>query len=95
MDLETLRKVASLARLDLPEDQLEEFRSQISQILEYVDQLGSIDTSDIESDDFIHSQRNVLRSDDIHKRLSNEQALANSGRTRDGCFRVPQVVDQG
>ena len=95
MDLETLQKVASLARLDLPEDQLEEFRSQISQILEYVDQLGAIDTSDIESNDFIHSQRNILRTDEIHQSLSNEQALANSGRTRDGCFRVPQVVDQG
>ena len=95
MDLETLRKVASLARLDLPEDQLSEFSAQISQILEYVDQLSSIDMGDIEYDDFVHSKRNVMRDDDIQQSFTNEEALANSGRTRDGCFRVPQVVDQG
>lgn len=95
MDLSTLQKVAALARLDLPKDQLEEFRSQISKILEYVDQLNSIDTGDVDPDDFVHSQRNVVRSDEISQSLSNEEALANSSRTRDGCFRVPQVVDQG
>ncbi len=95
MDLETLQKVASLARLDLPKDQLEEFRSQISKILEYVDQLNSIDCSEVEPNDFVHSEHNVMRSDEIEKSLSNEDALLNSGRTRDGCFRVPQVVDQG
>ena len=95
MDLQTLQKVASLARLDVPQDQLEEFRSQISQILEYVDQLSSIDTGSIEPADFVHSQSNIMRNDEIHESLNNEQALANSGRTRDECFRVPQVVDQG
>ena len=95
MDLEILRKVASLARLDLPEGQLEEFRLQISQILEYVDQLSSIECGEIEPDDFVHSEHNVMRSDEIEQSLSNEGALLNSGRTRDGCFRVPQVVDQG
>jgi len=95
MDLSTLQKVAALARLDLPKDQLEEFRSQISKILEYVDQLNLIDTGDVDPDDFVHSQRNVVRSDEISQSLSNEEALANSSRTRDGCFRVPQVVDQG
>ena len=95
MDLETLKKVAALARLDLPDNQLEEFRLQISQILDYVDQLSSIDTGDIDPDDFIHSQRNIMRNDEVQESLSNEDALANSGRTKDGYFKVPQVVDRG
>ncbi len=95
MDLQTLRKVAALARLDLPDDQLEEFRSQISKILEYVDQLSSIDTETLEPTDFVHSKRNIMRNDEIRESLSNEQALINSSRTRDKFFRVPQVVDRG
>ena len=44
---------------------------------------------------FTNADQGVLRADEIGASLSNEKALANSDRTRDGQFRVPQVVDQG
>ena len=42
-----VRKVAHLARLELPEDQIETYTSQIEEILSYVDQLQEIDTQNV------------------------------------------------
>ena len=42
-----VRKVAQLARLELPEDQIETYTSQLEEILSYVDQLQEIDTENI------------------------------------------------
>lgn len=95
MDVNTLKKVAHLARLELSEEQIEEFHDQFRQVLAYVDQLSQLDTEEIKPIYFTNSDQSVLRSDVVEASLSNEQALANSDRTRDGQFRVPQVVDQG
>lgn len=95
MDKQTLQKIAQLARLELPEDELQEFHEHISQIVSYVDQLSSIDMDSVEPIYFTNSQQSTLRADQVGISLTNEEALANSSRTRDGQFRVPQVVDQG
>ena len=42
-----VRKVAQLARLELPEDQIETYTEQLEEILSYVDQLQEIDTENI------------------------------------------------
>ncbi len=42
-----VRKVAQLARLELPEDQIETYTFQLEEILSYVDQLQEIDTQNI------------------------------------------------
>ena len=42
-----VRKVAQLARLELPEDQIQTYTSQLEEILAYVDQLQEIDTKNV------------------------------------------------
>ena len=42
-----VRKVAQLARIELPEDQIETYTEQLEEILSYVDQLQEIDTENI------------------------------------------------
>ena len=42
-----VRKVSQLARLEIPEDQIETYTAQLEEILSYIDQLQEIDTRNI------------------------------------------------
>ena len=48
IDLEQVRKVALLARLELTAEEEQQFTGQLSSILEYVEQLSELDTTDVE-----------------------------------------------
>ena len=58
-----VRKVAKLARLELPEDQIETYTEQLEEILSYVDQLQEIDTENIPPTSRAVEVVNVMRED--------------------------------
>ncbi|MBI2552542.1 Asp-tRNA(Asn)/Glu-tRNA(Gln) amidotransferase subunit GatC [Candidatus Uhrbacteria bacterium] len=55
--------IAKLARLELKEEEVEKFRTQLSEILEYVGQLQKVDTAGIEPISQITGLQNVVRED--------------------------------
>ena len=59
--------IAKLARLELKEEEVEKFRTQLSQILEYVGQLQNVDTTGIEPISQITGLQNVMREDRVEK----------------------------
>jgi aspartyl-tRNA(Asn)/glutamyl-tRNA(Gln) amidotransferase subunit C len=58
-------KLAQLARLDLSEDELNEFAKEISKILEYVEQLQVADVSGLEPTYQVTGLTNVMRDDQV------------------------------
>jgi aspartyl-tRNA(Asn)/glutamyl-tRNA(Gln) amidotransferase subunit C len=94
VDRDTVRHVARLARLDLSEQEIEQFCHDLGDILEYVAKLNELDTSNVEPTS--HSLRlvNVLREDCVRPSLSQEEALANAPETEEGCFKVPPVIQE-
>ena len=91
---EQVQKVALLSRLEFPPDQADALADQLSHILTYIDKLNELDTEGIEP--LSHSLRltNVLRPDSARPSLSPAEALANAPQTQDGCFRVPQIIQE-
>jgi aspartyl-tRNA(Asn)/glutamyl-tRNA(Gln) amidotransferase subunit C len=87
-----LKKVAKLARLSLKPQELETYQSQFSAILDYFEQIASIDTKGLEPlitpTDF--SQH--LRTDENIPGEGAEAALANAPERSGNLFRVPPVV---
>jgi aspartyl-tRNA(Asn)/glutamyl-tRNA(Gln) amidotransferase subunit C len=77
-------KLAHLARLDLTEEEVEEFSGELTAILEYVEQLGSVDVKGLEPTHQVTGLTNVTREDEIRdygyepktllKNLPNQQA---------------------
>lgn len=63
---EEVLKIAQLARLELKEDEVEKFRTQLSGILDYVGQLSKVDTTGIEPIAQITGLQNVVREDIVH-----------------------------
>jgi aspartyl-tRNA(Asn)/glutamyl-tRNA(Gln) amidotransferase subunit C len=89
---EQVEKVSLLARLQLDEDELATMTRQLGQIVDYVEQLSELDTSDIEPMAHAVSLGNIFADDQPRHSLDREEALANAPKRDDECYRVPAVL---
>lgn len=86
--------VAQLARLYLDPDELERMRSQLSNILEYIELLQEVDVSGVAPTAQVTGLATILRPDQVTEGLSREEALANAPDKKDGLFRVKAVFEE-
>ena len=86
-------KVALLARLRLNPGELETFTGQLNSIVGFVEQLGELDTTDVEPLAHGVEVRNVFREDVRQPSLPREEALANAPQRNSESFLVPAVLD--
>lgn len=94
LDEELVRHVAELARLKLSDEQVTVYQAQLSRIVEYVELLNEVDTSDVVPTAHPLEVTNVMREDAIVDPVPREQALSNAPDHDDVYFRVPKVLDQ-
>ncbi len=81
-----VKHVAKLANLPLNEVEEEKYSEQLSKILDYVNQLNSIDTSEVEPIFNVSEQKNILAEDELGTCLSQDQALSNASKKKNGFF---------
>ncbi len=86
-------QVAVLARLRLTADELTTFTGQLNAIVDYVDQLRSVDTEGVEPLAHGVELRNVFRDDVRGPSLSREDALSNAPKRNAESFLVPAVLE--
>jgi aspartyl-tRNA(Asn)/glutamyl-tRNA(Gln) amidotransferase subunit C len=89
-----VRHVAELAKLRLTDEEVIEYAEQLSDILDYAERLGEIDTTGIPPTPFVLPIVSVMREDEPQAGLSNEEALANAPDAADGFFRVKAVFGE-
>lgn len=85
--------IAELARLDLTAEEIEAYRQQLSDILEYAARLQSVDTGGIPPTSSVLPPRSVLRADIAEQGLGADEVLRNSAQTENHQFRVPPVLE--
>lgn len=91
---EQVEHVALLARLGLSDAERELMRDQLSSILDHIDQLRAVDTSNVAPTAQVIPLDPILREDVVEPSLTNEQALANAPRSENGYIRVRAILDQ-
>ncbi len=84
--------VASLARLSFSEEEKVRLTAQLNQILEYMQQLRTLDTSNVEPLSHVIELGNVFREDVLKPGLSREEALRNAPSKTEKFFKVPKVL---
>lgn len=89
---EEILHVADLARLEMDETSIDTFADQIGKILEFIDTLNSIDTTDVEPTSHAISLANAFREDEIDPPFDRDAVLANAPEEEDGYLLVPKVV---
>ncbi len=83
--------IAQLARLELTDEEIEQYREQLSDVLDYVARLQGLDTRGIPPTASVLPPRTVLREDEPRPPLPRAEVLANAAEAQDGQFRVPPV----
>ncbi|WP_238479239.1 Asp-tRNA(Asn)/Glu-tRNA(Gln) amidotransferase subunit GatC [Natranaeroarchaeum sulfidigenes] len=83
---DTVRHVAELARVDLDDDEVDQFAEQFADILDYFETIEEVPEVDREAE-----LVNVMRPDEEHESLTQEEALSNAESSEDGYFKGPNV----
>jgi aspartyl-tRNA(Asn)/glutamyl-tRNA(Gln) amidotransferase subunit C len=92
LTVEQVQHVAQLARLELEPQAVETLAGQLATILDYVEKLSEVDTSEIEPTSHAIALTNAFREDRIHTHLDPQEALANAPAKEEGSFVVPKVI---
>ena len=93
LTLEQVEHIANLARLELNDEEKARYRQQLSAILDYIEALKAVDTSDIPPTASVLPGHNPLRADEPQPGLTREDLLANAPLAEAGQFRVPPVLE--
>src|SRR5665648_75006 len=88
---EEVEHVARLARLHLDEEALERMGSELSQIIDYVQQIGELDLVGVEPTAHAVALTNVFRKDETWEGLTQDEALSNAPNAEAGHFAVPRM----
>lgn len=83
--------VAKLARLELTEEEKELYTKQLSDILDYIDQLNEVDTTGVEPMTQPIPNVNVMREDVVKRLYTRDEMLKNAPHEEHGYFRVPKI----
>ena len=93
VDPESVRKVATLARLKLSEKELALYGEQLGAILDYVAKIESLDLEGVEPLAHAGDATNVMRDDVPRPCLPREEALKNAPQKSDEAFIVPKIIE--
>lgn len=86
-------KLASLARLSLTDEEVEEYRRDLSSILDYVQQLQDVDVSGLEPTSQVSGLKNVMREDVIRDYgIDRSDLLRNVPKVEDGLIKVKRML---
>ena len=93
ISIHDVKHIAELSRISLTDKEIETFSSQLNKIIEYVEQLNSLDTKGIEPTSHVIPLNNIMRDDSISTSLSVEEALKNAPDSTGNFYRVPKIID--
>jgi aspartyl-tRNA(Asn)/glutamyl-tRNA(Gln) amidotransferase subunit C len=89
-----VRNIAELAKLDLTEDEINLYASQLSEVFNYFQRLQELDTAHIEPTASVLPLKNVLRPDAHTTPLDPDTVVANAPAAQDQQFRVSAVLGE-
>ena len=91
IDEKLVKEIASLARLDLTDEETEMFVSQFKDILDYVSILNEVDTENIPPAYLSSANKSVAREDEIEESVPTQEFLSNAPQSKDDYVVIPRV----
>lgn len=93
LDKAAVAKIAHLARIKVPESELERLAGELTQILTFVEQLNEVDTENVPPMTSVAAQKLRRRVDQVTDGGYREAVLSNGPETAEGFYVVPKVVE--
>lgn len=93
LDKKEVEKIANLARIKIPEEEIEELSSELSSIIGFVEKLNELDTTGVEPTTSVANKVLRQREDEIKDGGYPEKITKNAPDKEDNYFLVPKVVE--
>ena len=93
VDRETVTRVARLARIQVPEDDLDTLAGELSNIIGWVEQLEEVDTDGVEPMSSVADMKLRWRKDEITDGGIRDKVTGNAPDPQGGMFSVPKVIE--
>jgi len=93
IDVDTVRRVAHLARIATPEERLQPLAQELNGILAWIEQLDEVDVQGVEPMTSCVATTTPMRDDVVTAGGEPERVLANAPKSADNFFVVPKVVE--
>ncbi|NEX17432.1 MAG: Asp-tRNA(Asn)/Glu-tRNA(Gln) amidotransferase GatCAB subunit C [Halochromatium sp.] len=93
LDTSDVAKIAHLARLSIDDGELDHFSTELSNILDLVEQMNAIDTSGVEPMAHPLHMAQRLRSDQVTEMNHRDRFQQIAPQTEDGLYLVPKVIE--
>ena len=91
--LEHIKKVAKLAKIRLSNEEMSMFTEQFSSIIQVINKLQSVDTTDVTPIHNVSTSQLLMRDDIVTDGNYAEDIIANAPKAAFNCFVVPKVVE--
>ncbi len=88
---ETIEYVGILAKLELSDEEKEQAKKDMGNMLDYIDKLNELDTEGVEPMSHVFPVNNVFREDEVTNGDDRENMLANAPQKKDGTYMVPKT----
>ena len=85
-------KISELSRLSIPDNKIDNFIENFSDIIEYIDLLSSAGVTDLVPEDSIEDY--AIRDDSKIQKLQVEDVVKNSSKVENNFFAVTKVIDE-
>ena len=92
LDKNMVKRIADLSKLEFTSDETTAILKDMNQMLEFIDQLKELDTTNIEPLIHMTEDENVLREDDAISGASQQEALKNAPSKDSTYFKIPKVL---
>jgi len=89
---EEVKKIATLSRIELSEAEVEKFQKELSTVLDYVEELKSVNVEGLEEVAQVTGLVNVQREDKVVDHGNREEILKIAPETKDGYFKVKAIL---
>lgn len=90
---ETIDYVGILAKLELSPEEKEEAKKDMGRMLDYIDMMNELDTSNVEPMSHVFARNNVFREDIVTNGDDHDNMLKNSPEWKDGSYKVPKTIE--
>lgn len=85
--------IAKLACLNLSEDEINTYTSDMQEILEFANMINDVNTDGLNETIGANEKFNAFRKDEVKKSLDKEVVLQNAPSQDEGMFQIPKVLN--
>lgn len=89
-----IEHIAHLARLEFEGEDKDKIKTDLENIITFMEKLQEVDTENVEPLVFMTNEKNRLREDIAEVTITHEEALKNAPKKDSDYFRIPKVLNK-